>query len=145
MTSRSELWSIVRIVDAWASCCTWRHIVQTFNMVWEVLSQGTVGTDNERSEAEEDGRASMRVRRRWKVSSSRTRRTVHVVQVMVDANWADDAIGWRSTPDGVLSLYGCAIGLGVSPVWRCARQKASCTFWDRVQLRLWGSPRLLEE
>ena len=34
-TSRSELWSIARIVNAWASYCSWRHIVQTFNMVLE--------------------------------------------------------------------------------------------------------------
>ena len=32
-----------------------------------------------------------------------------VVQVMVDANWADDASDRKSTPDGVLYFYGCAI------------------------------------
>ena len=33
----------------------------------------------------------------------------HVVQVMVDANWADDAIDRKSTSGGVLYLYGRAI------------------------------------
>ena len=32
-----------------------------------------------------------------------------VVQVMVDANWADDATDRKSTSGGVLYLFGCAI------------------------------------
>ena len=43
-----------------------------------------------------------------------------VVQVMVGANRADDAIDKKSTSGGVLHFYGCAIatGLGVSLAWR---------------------------
>ena len=43
-----------------------------------------------------------------------------VVQVMVDANWADDAIDRKSTLGGVLYVYGCAMATWshVSPAWR---------------------------
>ena len=34
-TNRLELWSIARIGDTWASCCSWRHIGQTFNRLLE--------------------------------------------------------------------------------------------------------------
>ena len=63
----------------------------------------------------------------------------HVVQVMVDANWADDAIDRKSRSGGVLYLYGRHL---VSPsVWcgvELGEERAVCT--GLGQSKLWGSP-----
>ena len=68
-----------------------------------------------------------------------------VVQVMVDANWADDASDRKATSGGVLcfSLTVRQCYLVSTSVLRAvfACQRASSMHWVQVQSRLWDSPR----
>ena len=60
----------------------------------------------------------------------------HVVQVMVDANWADDAIDRKSTSGGVLYMYGRAIATWSSPrMWvpePTVDESGACETWSSL-------------
>ena len=78
-------------------------------MVWGSESR-TVGTSEEISEeAEEEGAVPCKREEVELPLKPNAKDGKPVVQVMGDANWADDAIGRKSTSGGVLHFHGCAI------------------------------------